>query len=252
MIIGIIQARMGSSRFPGKVMESVCGKPLIGHMLDRLKMSRLLEKVIIATSTDMKNDSLCEYLQKRGTDVFRGDEDDVLDRFYKAAITYHPSSVMRLTGDCPLIDPVICDHLIQSFLEKKVDYACLTPAFAEGLDCEIMTMETLKKIYQKAQMKSEREHVTLYLHNHKNDFAVFKLDNYRDDSLYRIVVDEPEDFIVVKKIMEYFYEQNKELFTFEKIKEFLDRESELKKVNAHIIRNDGLLKSLAVDKKVKG
>lgn len=176
MIITIVQARMLSTRLPGKVMKEVLGKPLIGYMLERLKYSQLMDKIIVATSTEESNDEICAYVKKSGFDVFRGSEDNVLERYYMAAKQYKADIVVRMTADCPLTDPEICDQLIKAFIDKKADYACTDVTYAEGMDCEVFTFKTLETMYNKSTLSSEREHVSLYVHHHKELFRHFKLD----------------------------------------------------------------------------
>lgn len=251
MILCIVQARMQSRRLPGKVMKEIFGKPIIGYMLDRLEYSQNIDKTIVATSNDQSNDVLCEYLRSRGTEVFRGSEDNVLERFYFAANKFQTKGVMRLTADCPLIDPKICDTLINLFIKKKLDYITTGPSIAEGLDGEIFTFEVLKEMYEKATLKSEMEHVTQYVHNHRDQFNIFKYESEQDHSQYRIVVDEPEDFEVVKNIIEHFCREEDRLFHFGEIKEYLDENPKIREKNLHIIRNEGSLKSLEEDKQVR-
>jgi len=203
-VLTIIQARMLSSRLPGKVMKTVLGKPLIGYMLERLARCQAMDKIVLATSVDPSNDPLCAYVQSLGYEVFRGAEEDVLERYYMAARQYRPGAVVRMTGDCPLADPRLCDRLIKAFFEQKADQAYLHSSFAEGLDCEIFTYDVLEKMYREADLQSEREHVSQYIANHKDVFKIYKLMNEQDHSRYRIVVDEPEDFEVVKAIIEHF------------------------------------------------
>ena len=174
MILAIVQARMGSTRLPGKVLKEVCGKSLIEILLNRLSRSKKIDKIILATSEKPENDLLAETVEKLGFEVFRGNDKDVLNRYYQAAKQQHPDIVVRVTGDCPLIDPNICDRLFQAFLDQRVDYAELSPDFAEGADCEILTFKALEEAYHNAVMKSEREHVTLYINNHHNYYILIK------------------------------------------------------------------------------
>lgn len=250
MIAVIIQARMGSSRLPGKVMQKVLNRPLIGYLLERLSFSKLIQKIMIATSIDPKNDEMAEYVRSLGFQVYRGKEEDVLDRYYQAAALVQADHIVRITADCPLIDPGLCDQLIELYLKEKPDYAHLSPRFSEGLDCEVFSFKALEAAWTKAKLKSEREHVTLYLNNHLTDFHKIVMDNVGDDSSYRITVDEPEDFEVVKAVFESLYSQGEPPFLFDRIKCFLDQHPELLSKNAHIVRNEGLIVSLKKDHQV--
>jgi len=244
LTIAIVQARMGSTRLPGKVMKMVSGRPLIGHLLENLSCSQKINKIILATTINKKDDILCRYVESLGYSVFRGSEADVLARYYNAALKYKAENIARITGDCPLIDPVICDKLIKFYLEKKVDYACLSLRYAEGLDCEVFSLKVLKISHQKAIKPSEREHVTLFIKNNPNMFKIKILDNNTDESRYRITVDEPEDFEVVKNIIENLQKTESGFYDSESIKKYLDKNPEVFRKNRKIVRNEGLLKSL--------
>ena len=250
MILAIVQARMSSNRLPGKVMKEILSKPMIGHLLERLSRSKSIDKTMLATSTLSENDQMCEYVQKTGVEVYRGSEDDVLDRFYQIAKQYHPEIIVRITGDCPLIDPNVCDEIIEAFKKGKFDYGKTGPTFAEGLDCEVFTLQALEKAWKQAQLKSEREHVTFYFYNHPDLFRTLILNNKTDDSRYRLSVDEERDFQVVKAVFEHFKQKGKTDFFIAQVKTFLDANSHIFKINAGMIRNEGLQKSLKNDQKV--
>lgn len=250
IFLAIVQARMSSNRLPGKVMKDILGKPLIGYLLARLKASKRIDKIILATSLDKTNDLLCEYVSKEGFFVYRGSENDVLSRFYYAALNQKVNNIVRITGDCPLIDPALCDKLIDAYLKQKADYAHLDAAYAEGLDCDVFSFKALEQAYKKARLKSEREHVTLYFHNNPVLFKKFIMKNTTDDSKYRFTVDEKEDFKVVTAIIEGLISKYGLSFGFSEIKTFLDNHPEIAKENSHITRNEGLSISLANDKEV--
>lgn len=250
MILAIVQARMSSSRLPEKVMKKILGKPMIGHLFQRLSLCKRIDKIILATSSLPENDVMCEYVQKQGFDIYRGSEDDVLDRFYQAAKQYDPQGIVRITGDCPLLDPKVCDEVIAAFQGRKIDYVKTGPTFAEGVDCEVFTSKALSKAWKEAKLKSEREHVTLHFYNNPDIFKTLELQNRTDDSRYRFVVDEETDFQVITAIFKYFNQKGKDLFFAEDIKNFLDENKETFDLNAHIIRNEGLIKSLQNDHEI--
>ncbi len=247
MVLALLQARMDSSRLPGKVMLEVLGKPLIGYLLERLSRSKKIDKIVLATSVNKNNDILCEYVQSQGYDIFRGSEEDVLSRYYEAAKKYRGETIVRITGDCVLIDHDICDQLIEWFFSSKADYAITSPKFAEGLDCEVFSFRILEIMNQAAQKKSEREHVTLFVRNRPEKFLVKIFEKEIDDSCYRIDVDEPEDFLVVKNIIKYFNGLRIDDYRFDEINKYLDEHPEVSKTNCHVIRNEGWLKSLQED-----
>ena len=246
----IIQARMSSTRLPGKVLMEVMGRPLLSYQIARLRFSKRIDEIIIATTMNKEDDTIAELAHKEGLKVFRGSEDDVLDRYYQAAKEYSTEHIMRLTGDCPLIDPDICDRIIKVYFNSGADYVHTGESFAEGLDCGIISFKTLSAAWHEARLKSEREHVTLYLRNHPEKFFIITTENETDDSNYRITVDEQNDFFVVKAILENLYEGTKNYFTIKEIKSFLDNHPEIYKLNADIVRNEGLLNNLLEDNNI--
>ena len=246
-VTAIIQARMTSTRLPGKVLMEVMGRPLLSYQIERLSFSKRIDDIIMATTTNREDDPVAKLAQKEGIKVYRGTEEDVLDRYYQASKKYNAEHILRLTGDCPVIDPDICDRIIKVYFSSGADYVHTGGSFAEGLDCGIINFKTLSAAWHKARLKSEREHVTLYLRNHPEKFFIITTENETDDSNYRITVDEQKDFFVVKTILENLYEGTKNYFTIKEIKSFLDNHREIYKLNADIVRNEGLLNSLSKD-----
>ena len=247
MIGAITQVRMKSTRMPGKAMKGVMGRPLLGYLVERLRACKYLDDIIIATTVNREDDIIADYAGKENLPFFRGSEHDVLSRYYETAREFGVKHVVRISSDCPLVDPVLVDRAIANYLDGGYDYAHLSPAFAEGLDTEVFSFRALETAHQKAKWKSEREHVTLYLNNNLELFNKLVIDNETDDSTYRFTVDEPEDFEVVKAIFEALYEKDARPFGFEAVKSFLDAHPEIAQKNAHVIRNEGLLISLRKD-----
>jgi spore coat polysaccharide biosynthesis protein SpsF len=243
----VIQARMNSSRLPGKVLKDVCGKPLIGQMLDRLSFSKHKDQIVVATSTDSNDDELVKYVQSLGVKVFRGNQDDVLERYFFAAQAYKANHVMRLTADCPLMDPYLCDALVQIYLDKKVDYLNTGLSYAEGMSIEIFSFEALKKSYHEARLRSEREHVTLYIKNHPELFKLYTKENQTDDSKYRLTVDEPEDLELIRLIFKELSPKTGGIVSIGQVKAFIDQNPSVGNLNKHIVRKEGLIKSLKED-----
>ncbi len=244
MTMAVVQARMTSHRLPGKVMRPIMGKPAIGYLLDRLKRAKNIDKIVVAVTDLSDDDLLCEYITSLGFSTFRGSESDVLGRLFEAARKDAATSVVRITGDCILIEPTYCDLLIERFQSEGVDYAYLSPKFAEGLDCEVMRFSVLEKLHRLAKRPSEREHVTLYLHNHKSSFTTFMLDQDIDDSKYRLALDEPEDLRVITLLIEQLWPVFGASLDFLTIKKYLDDNSAVMHINSHIVRNEGLQISL--------
>lgn len=252
MILAILQARISSSRLPGKVLKELCGKPMIVHEVERIKKSKLVDKIVVATSIDKSDDVLVNVCQKYGIEVFRGSLNNVLERFYDCARIYKPAHIVRLTGDCPLIDWVVIDKVIHLHLKKNNDYTSNTMelTYPDGLDVEIMNFKTLEKVYLNALLPSELEHVTTYIYNNKSSFKTGYLRNDLDLSDLRLTVDEEADFKVIEIIYNHLYIENHE-FCLKDIVEFLNQHKEVLQLNSQILRNEGLAKSLKEDIKFK-
>lgn len=204
-IVAIVQARMGSTRFPNKVLQPVCGTPLIGLLLERLALAKRVSRVVLATSEDPRNEPLARYVAGLGYAVFRGSENDVLDRYYRAALAAGAEAVVRITGDCPLIDPALVDEVIRVFLESQADYACNRepPTYPDGLDTEVFTFAALETAAREAREPYQREHVTPFICA-PGRFKRARVAHAEDCSSERWTVDEPEDFEVVRRVFEHF------------------------------------------------
>jgi len=248
-VTAIIQARMGSTRLPGKVLLEVDGKPLLAYLIDRLSSAKHVRDIILATSNLPQDDPIASFCNSRNIKMYRGDEADVLDRYYRAACKVRAEHVMRITGDCPLIDPNICDLVVDAYIEHSVDYVHTAENFAEGLDCEVFSFDALKRSWEQAGLFSEREHVTLYIRNNPEKFKMFVVKNSIDDSWIRITIDCKEDFDVVKNIILSAQKEKKQI-DMAYIRDFLKTNPNIYCINADIIRNEGLLKSLKNDKLV--
>ena len=205
-IIALVQARMGSSRLPGKVMRPIQGIPMIELLLRRLSKATLVNKIVLATSIDPANRPLADHVRELGYSVFEGSEDDVLDRFSQAAIHHEADVVIRITADCPLIDPELVDQLIREFVRRgNLDYMgnALPPTYPDGLDTEIFTIQSLKYAAENAVKPIEREHVTGFIVTS----GLFRVDNlpyHEDHSVERWTVDQLEDFQVIENIFNHF------------------------------------------------
>jgi len=203
--IAIVQARMGSTRLPGKVMHSIHGVPMIELILSRLAQAKRIDTMIVATSKNPENKPLIDHIRKLGIDVFEGSENDVLKRYHQAAKSYQPDAVVRITGDCPLVDPQLVDSLIASFTSQKVDYLTNTnpPSYPDGLDIEVCTFKALGKAAREATTIDQREHVTPYIYE-SGLFKTANIANQDDLSRERWTVDEPDDLKVVEAIFKHF------------------------------------------------
>ena len=236
--LAIVQARMGSTRFPNKVMKCILGVPLIELLLDRLAMAKEIEKIVLATSNDPKNLPLVEHVRSLGYDVFMGRENDVLDRYYQAAKTHQTNLVVRITGDCPLIDPVVVDAVLSAFKSADVDYVCNTrpPTYPDGLDAEVFTFAALETAWKYANESHEREHVTPYIYN-SGRFRVLNVPSGEDCSSERWTVDEPEDFEVVKNVFKHFHPRRD--FGWEEVLQLRKEQPGFFAVNQSLVRNEG-------------
>ena len=236
--IAIVQARMGSTRLPKKVMMPINSVPMIELLLSRLSSSKIIDQVIVATSDHENNKPLLEYVNKLNYKYYVGSEEDVLDRFYQAALEYEADIIVRITADCPLIDPEIVDKVIKLFISNKVDYASNVnpPTFPDGLDVAVCSIKALKEAWQNAQTSYDREHVMPYIQNSKSLNGI-NFENPTDYSNLRWTVDEPEDFDVVSNVFNYFSPDNS--FGWKDVLEIQYSNPEIFHKNQHIKRNDG-------------
>jgi spore coat polysaccharide biosynthesis protein SpsF len=249
MIIAVLQARVSSSRLPGKVLKPILGIPMLGRHLERLQRVKLFDRLIVATSTEASDTPVVRLCDKLGVDCYRGSLNDVLDRYYHALEPHHPDIVVRLTGDCPLTDPGVIDECIGFFLNHKFDYVsnCMKRTFPIGLDTEVFRFEALRQAWREARLPSEREHVTPFIKSHPERFRIGHFLNDIDLSHHRWTVDEPEDFKFVKAVYEKLYPLNAR-FSMHDILHLLKRHPELMEINYHIVHGKGYLKSLEEDK----
>ncbi len=236
----VIQARMGSSRLPGKVLMRVNDKPLISYLFKRLEPLKHPTSLLLATTDSPKDDVLEEYAKSNNLKYYRGSENDVLDRFYKAVSPYKPDIIVRITADCPLTDHRIIDRGLDFFENGDFDYVSNVhpPTFPDGFDVEIFTYNALEKAWHEAKKSFEREHVTPYIWKNPQ---IFKLGNFEwseDLSKYRLTVDEKEDFILIQEILEHF-KSNWETVSMENIISFLKKREELIEINNKFKRNEG-------------
>ena len=238
-IVALVQARMGSVRLPGKVLKSIVGKPMIEILLDRLSNSVELDQIIVATSTDRKNDLLHKKVEQLGYACFRGSEKNVLNRYYESAKFYNADAVLRITGDCPLVDPRLVDECIKGFKNSAVDYFSNIepPSYPDGLDVEVFTFEALRLADKESSSDFDKEHVTTFIRN-SDKFTKSSLTNKEDLSHLRWSVDEQEDLEMISDIFEFFHPNI--LFDWTDVIKLLESAPNLIK-NSHIRNNQGAL-----------
>ena len=247
MIGCIIQARMGSSRLPGKaLMKSDSGKPLLYYVINQLRYCSKIKNLVIATTTNQEDDEIEKFANNNSVNVFRGKEKDVLDRYFQCAKKYSFSTIVRITADCPLIDPQIVDKVIEQFFSENCDFATntLTRTFPIGTDVEVFSFSALNNAWENAQLPSEREHVTPYFHN-KENFKIINVENDKNISNLRLTVDRIEDVELIKQILNNISINPIHL---EDILELFSQKPELIEINKHINHNEGFNKSLEEDK----
>jgi spore coat polysaccharide biosynthesis protein SpsF len=242
MVIAIIQARMGSTRLPGKVLMKVNDKPLLAYQLDRISKSKKLDKVVVVTSILEKDDAIESFCKDYGVACYRGSENDVMSRYYDCAKLYNSNTVVRMTADCPLIDPDIIDKVIQRFEDDNVDYCANTvppetSKFPDGSDIEVFSMQALEKANAEVQDAHRREHVTFQFWQDQ-DYKSSQYTQDKDWSNYRITVDYLEDFEVVN----YIFDELKTKRIFGSLNEIIDiinNNKEIKEKNSQYFFGQG-------------
>ena len=229
----IIQARMSSTRFYGKVMKPLSGKEVLWHIIERCKKSKLADRVIVATSVDLSDDIIYDYCKKNTIEVFRGNLLNVLQRYYECAKTYNLDNIVRVTADCPLVDPAIIDGSIKLFLDNKVDYVSnsLERIFPRGLDCEIFSFSALGNAFNNAKNKEEKEHVTPYIIKNCSTLAYKVKSRYEGN--FRLTLDEEDDYTLLKFIYKKFYKDGK-IIDVAHVITFLKNNPRVANINAHV------------------
>ncbi len=238
--VAIIQARMGSTRLPAKVMKKLCDQTVLTHVINRVKACKRIDEIVIATTTLNEDDCIVKEAEKLDVKWFRGSENNVLERYYLAAKQFQADAIMRITSDCPLLDIEIIDDLLSYFQDESemglsIDYSSnnLRRSFPRGLDAELFTFNTLEIAYNNATKDYEKEHVTPYIYQHPDLFSLHNLTSDDDLSEYRWTLDTPEDYELIKIIYENLYPQNP-LFGMDDIIDFLEENPKLMKINANI------------------
>ena len=236
----IIQARMGSHRLPGKVLQDIAGAPMIDRVVERASQCKSIDGVIVATSTNASDDILADHCRRLGVNVVRGSEHDVLSRYALAAEKYHCETVVRITSDCPLVDPDIVDCVVHEVTENPgVQYACnFFPQrlFPRGLDAEALTAQTLKQIHAEATTPRHREHVTLKIYENPSRFNIASISNRLDHSHLRWTVDTDQDLELVRTIYEHFLGSGLESFGYPEIMKALTQNWHWCQINREVIQ----------------
>lgn len=241
-IVAIVQARMGSTRLPNKVMRLIQGTPMIEVLLKRLSASKYITQIWLATSDNAINQPLVDHVKQLGYSIYQGDENDVLDRFYQTGVEAKADVILRITGDCPLIDAALVDQVIEKYLDSDADYVsnCVPASFPDGLDTEVFSFKALQKAWNEAEGQFNHEHVTPFL----RDSGLFKVDSVISDIDYsgeRWTVDEQTDFDVVEQVFKYFHPRLD--FSWTDVLELRHTQPQIFAANQHLIRNEGAMMS---------
>jgi spore coat polysaccharide biosynthesis protein SpsF len=237
-IAAIIQARMSSSRLPGKVLQDIAGLPMLAHVVNRVRRAKLIDEVVVATTIDPSDDPIEEYCLRNEIDFYRGSLFDVLDRYYECALEYEADVVVRITADCPVIDPAVVDLTVKEFLERGVDFAAnrLPPpwhrTFPIGLDTEVCSMAALERAWLEATEKHEREHVMPFLYVEPGRFKIYQVDTDPNYGGMRWTVDTPEDLAFIRKVFEAF--AGRDDFSWLEVLKLVQERPELTEINAGI------------------
>lgn len=245
MIIAITQARMSSSRLSGKVLMPILGYPMVWQQLLRTRCAKKIDNSIIATSTDPTDDVLATFLQQMDHSVYRGSLNNVLSRYYHCAKMFGAQHVVRLTADCPLIDPAVIDAVITTHLKDDNDYTS-TLHYPLGMSVEVFKFDVLETAYFEASIRAQREHVTLFIYQHPERFKLGEVIFKDDLTNLRLTVDYPEDFQCISRIYEQLHPNNHQ-FALEDILKLLNEKPELRRINAHCIQNNAMLEAMKKD-----
>jgi len=251
-ILLIIQARTGSTRLPSKVLLNLEGKTVLEQVIRRVKASKLTTYTVIATTISKSDLPILEICIKNQLQVFCGSENDVLDRFYQAAKLFSPDHIVRITADCPIIDPSVIDNVIDVHLKQNNDYTSntISETFPDGEDVEVFTFAALKNAWENSTLMSEREHVTPFIRKNGNTFKIGNVSYTQNLYDKRWTLDNPEDYEFIKNIYSKLYKQN-ELFGMREVLNLLQENPELEKINSKIPRNLGYIKSINNDREIK-
>lgn len=238
-IVCIVQARLGSTRFPNKVLKKIGNKKIIEILLSRIKKSKYIDQIVLATSNTSLDTKLANFIMRLGFDVFKGSHKNVLKRYYLAAKKYEADLIVRITGDCPLVDSNLIDQMIKTFKKKNYDYISntLIPTYPDGLDIEVFSFNALNKTFLNSKTQMQKEHVTPYMYQ-SGKFKIFNQKNRIDYSKFRWTIDEIQDYQVLKKIFKYF--KPNIFFPWTDVISLTKLKPNIFKMNKDIKRNQGM------------
>lgn len=250
-IVAVVQARLGSTRLPGKALERVAGRPMLAHVLERAGAIPGVERVVLATTTLAEDDALAELARETGVASVRGSVDDVLDRFHQVLLAYPCAALARVTGDCPLLDPEVFGLVVAEYLRRpeELDYVgnVTPPSFPDGLDAELITSPALEQAWREARLPSDREHVTLYVRRNLDRFGWANVACPETLADRRWTVDAAADLEFVRSVYAALAPRGDRIFGMAEVLDLLGHRPELALVNGGIRRDEGLARSLARD-----
>jgi spore coat polysaccharide biosynthesis protein SpsF len=235
-VTAIVQARMSSTRLPGKVLMDLGGYIALARVIRRLRRSSTLHEVVVATTTAFADDGIVQECARLDTPVFRGSERDVLDRYYQAARAHGADAIVRITSDCPLIDPAVVDQVVSAFLNENADFACnVWPrTYPRGLDTEVFRFAALSKAWETCDQPHQREHVTPLFYEHADLFRTAYVLEPNDFSQHRWTLDTTEDLSLIREIYSNF--DNEDDFAWRDALALVERLPELSAINAHVVQ----------------
>lgn len=233
-VVAIIQARMGSTRLPGKALIDIGGMSMLARVVRRVQRARTIAGVVVATTVGAADDAIVAECARLGVPTTRGSEDDVLDRYYQAAVAHQAQVIVRITSDCPLIDPDVIDLVVQAFQQAAPDYASntLERRYPRGLDLEVFSFAALEQAWREAAEPYQRAHVTPFLYQHPERFRMLAVSGADDHSAHRWTVDTPEDLAFVRAV--YARLGDADAFSWRAVLDLIEREPALAAINAHI------------------
>ena len=239
-IVAIIQARCGSTRFPNKVFAELANKPLIWHIVNRLKFSKKITDIVLATTDNPLDDKLIDWAISNDVTFFRGNEDDVLNRYAEALKFANADIIVRVTADDPFKDPLLIDTVIEGLIKTNADFACNNnpPTYPEGLDVEVFTKDAILNADEKANTTFEREHVTQYFYHNPDKFRIVNVNNKEDISHLRWTIDTEQDYQMAKKVYSLLYKYDNEIFYMNDILNLLNQHPEISKINIDVARSE--------------
>ncbi|MGA8761466.1 MAG: glycosyltransferase family protein, partial [Candidatus Sulfotelmatobacter sp.] len=234
-VVAIIQARMGSTRLPGKVLADIHGQPMLERVIERARAAQGLDEIVVATSIEPADNAIATFCREHQCTCFRGSEMDVLDRYYQAAPEFGADTIVRITSDCPLIDPQIIEKTVRAFLKERPDYASnsLDRTYPRGLDTEVIARPALERAWRAARETYQRVHVTPYIYQNPGEFKILSVTGDTDHSAYRWTVDTSEDLEFVRAIYSHM---DSGLFSWHDVVTLLERQVELLEINRSVVQ----------------